>query len=163
MRRLASALHRCCAAFILSICFTTLAHAGDIEGTWRLVKRVLPDGTVVMPPAVQGMGTAIGGMRHLNVFWQTPEGKTGSIGLISKYRLTANTYTETMLALVFDDGSGNPVQYNLAGETKRAAVDRQGGRVSYKLPFDPPSVVYEGDTLTATLEGAFVDHWERVK
>ena len=120
-------------------------HAGDIDGTWRLVKRVLPDGTVLTPPAVQGMGTAIGGMRHLNVFWQTPDGKPASIGVISKYRLTANTYTETMLALVFDDGSGNPVAYNLAGETKSAPVDRQGGRISYKLPFDPPSVVYEGD------------------
>jgi hypothetical protein len=31
------------------------------------------------------------------------------------------------------------------------------------LPFDPPSVVYEGDKLTATLEGAFVDYWERLK
>jgi hypothetical protein len=27
----------------------------------------------------------------------------------------------------------------------------------------PPLVVIEGDTLTATLHGVFVDYWERVK
>jgi hypothetical protein len=139
------------------------AHAGDIEGTWRLVKRVLPDGTVITPPAVQGMGTAVKGMRHLNVFWQTPDGNPGSYGLISKYRLTANTYSETVLASAFDDGSGGPILRGVAGETRNAPVTREGGRVSYQLPFDPPKVVYDGDQLTAILEGAFVDHWERVK
>jgi hypothetical protein len=139
-----------------------VAHAGDIEGTWRLVKRVLPDGTVLKPPAVQGMGTAIDGTRHLNVFWPTPEGRQASIGLISKYRVSANTYTETMLASAYDDGSGNPVAHGTPGETKTAAVTREAGRLSFQLPFDPPAVVYDGDSLTATLEGAFVDHWERL-
>ena len=139
------------------------AHAGDIEGTWRLVKRVLPDGTVIAPPGVQGMGTAINGMRHLNVFWQTPDGKSASVGLVSKYRLTANTYTETLLASTFDDGSGNPTARGVSGETKSVPATRQSGRVSYQLPFDPPAVVYDGDSLIATQEGVFVDHWERVK
>lgn len=141
----------------------SFAHAGDIEGTWRLVKRVLPDGTVLTPPAVMGAGTAINGMRHLNVFWQTPDGKPGSYGVISKYRLTANTYTETRLASAFDDGSGAPIARGIPGESKSVPVTRQGGRVSYQLPFDAPAVVYDGDTLTATLEGVFVDYWERVK
>ncbi|MBX9963858.1 MAG: hypothetical protein K2Y35_12425 [Burkholderiales bacterium] len=139
------------------------ANAGDIDGTWRLKKRVLPDGTVLVPPAVAGMGTAIDGMRHLNVFWTRPDGRTGSVGLISKYRITANTYSETLLASAFDDGSGSPVARGTSGETRTVPVTREGGRVSYQLPFDPPKVVYEGDTLTATLEGAFVDYWERVK
>jgi len=33
----------------------------------------------------------------------------------------------------------------------------------FKLRFDPPSVVFEGDKFTATLEKAFVDYWERVR
>ena len=143
--------------------FASGAQAGDVDGTWRLVKRVLPDGTVLTPPAVQGMATQMNGMRQLNVFWQTPDGKPATIGVISRYRMTANRYSETMLASVFDDGGGNPVVYNVSGETRSAPVERQGGRISFKLPFDPPAVVYEGDTLTATLEGAFVDHWERMK
>ena len=36
----------------------------------------------------------------------------------------------------------------------------EGGRISFKLPFDPPSVVIEGDKMTATAEDMFVDYWE---
>ena len=149
--------------FILSLAFVTFALADGIEGTWRLVKRQLPDGTVQTPPTVVGLGTLTNGLRHLNVFWQTPDGKPASIGVISKVQLTSNEYTETLIAFVLDDGSANPVVYNFSGETKTAAVMREGGRISYKMPFDPPSVVYDGNKLTATLDGAFVDYWERVK
>ena len=149
--------------FILSFAFVTLALADGVEGTWRLIKRQLPDGTVQTPPTVVGLGTLTNGLRHLNVFWHTPDGKAASIGIISKVKVTSSEYTETLIAFALDDGSGNPVIYNFSGETKTAAVMREGGRISYKLPFDPPAVVYEGDKLTATLEGVFVDYWERVK
>ena len=145
------------------MCLGTPAHADDIEGTWRLIKRKLPDGTILTPPVVVGLGTLKGGMRHLNVLWHTPEGKPASIGVISKVKLSTNEYTETLIAQVFDDGSGQPASYNFSGETKSAPVTRESGRISYKLPFDPPSVVYEGDTLTATLDGVFIDYWERIK
>ena len=82
------------------------------------MKRVLPDRTVLTPPAVYGMGTAINGTRHLNVFWLTPDGKPASYGVISKYRLTANTYMETTLASAFDDGSGGPIARGVNGEAK---------------------------------------------
>lgn len=29
--------------------------------------------------------------------------------------------------------------------------------------FDPPSVVIEGDKITATAENLFIDYWERVQ
>jgi hypothetical protein len=31
-----------------------------------------------------------------------------------------------------------------------------------KLPFDPPSVVFEGNKIVATAKGMFVDYWEKV-
>ena len=147
---------------VLWFALATLALADGVEGTWRLIKRQLPDGTVQTPPTVVGLWTLTNGLRHINVFWHTPDGKPASIGVISKVKVTPNEYTETLIAFALDDGSGNPVVYNFSGETKTAAVMREGGRISYKLPFDPPSVVYQGDKLTATLEGAFVDYWERV-
>lgn len=159
----ASISQRLVAGLILLLSVATVALADDVEGTWRLVKRELPDGTIQTPPTVVGLGTLVKGMRHLNVFWRTPEGKPASFGIISKITLTSNEYTETLLASAFDDGSGRPVSYNFSGETKSAVVTREGGRTSYQLPFDPPSVVYDGDKLTATLQGAFVDYWERVK
>jgi hypothetical protein len=110
-----------------------------------------------------GLNTQINGMRHMNLFWRTPEGKTASESLVSRIKLTANEYTETLLANAVDYGMGQPVVYNISGETKAATVTRERGRTSYKQPFQPPFVVYDGDKMTATVKGAFVDYWERVK
>jgi hypothetical protein len=154
---------RLVAGLILSFAFVMPAVADSVEGTWRPIKRELPDGTVQTPPKVVGLFTLNYGFRHLNVFWRTPDGKSASIGVVSNVKLSSNEYTETLIAFALDDGSGNPVIYNFSGETKTAAVSRVGRRIAYKLPFDPPSVVYDGDKLTATLEGVFVDYWERVR
>ena len=160
--RLLALLQPLLAGLILSVS-SGAALADDIDGTWRLVKRQLPDGTIQTPPTVVGAGTLINGVRHLNVFWHTLDGNAASIGVISKVSVTANAYTETLVALVYDDGSGKLPVYTFSGETRTAAVTREGGRISYQMPFDPPSVVYQGNELTATLEGAFVDYWERVR
>lgn len=148
---------------LLTLAAVSLSFADELDGTWRLVKRQLPDGTILTPPTVVGLSTVYNGLRHTNVFWHTPDGKPASINVIAEVKLTASKYTETLLAQAVDDGSGNPVAYNLSGETKSVPAKRQGSRVSFKMPFDPPSVVIDGDTRTATLEGVFVDYWERVK
>jgi hypothetical protein len=158
-----SAARRILTAVMLSLALSAPVLADDVDGTWRLVKRQLPDGTVLTPPAVVGLHTITQGLRHLNVFWHTPDGRPASIGVVSKVNLTDSQFAETLLAFALDDGSGNPVVYNFSQETRTVAVTRAGIRVSYKMPFDPPSVVYEGDRATATLEGAFVDYWERVR
>ena len=163
MCRLTSIQKQFVVGVVLCLAFVAPALADGVEGTWRLLRRELPDGTIQTPPTVAGLYTLTNGLRHLNVFWRTPDSKPASIGVISTVKLTINEYTETLLAFALDDGSGSPVVYNISGETKTAVVTRQGGRISYKLPFDPPSVVFEGDKLTATLEGAFIDYWERVK
>jgi hypothetical protein len=62
-----------------------------------------------------------------------------------------------------NDGSGKLPTYNVTGATERTPVVREGGRIAFKLPFGEPSVVFEGDKLTATLEGQFIDYWERVR
>jgi len=68
-----------------------------------------------------------------------------------------------VLFIPLDDGSGKPPTYNLTGKTETTPVTRQGSRIAFKLPFGEPSVVFEGDKFTATLEGQFVDYWERVR
>ena len=142
-----------------------IAQAQDLEGTWRLVMRKLPDGTTQVPPAVLGAYTAYKGLQNLNVFWHIPEGKPAFASRISTYKLSATEYTATLLVLALDDGSGKPTTYNLTGATESTPVTREGGRLAFKLPFGEPSVVFEGDKLTATAEGQFgkfVDYWERV-
>ncbi len=163
MGRVNYALQSWIIAAVLGIATTTGAYAQSIEGIWQLVKRELPDGTVQTPPTVVGLGTFASGQRHLNVFWRTPEGNPASIGVISRIAVTSTEYTETLIALAYDDGSGKPVVYDFSGSTKSAVISRNGSRVAFKLPFDPPSVVFDGDRLTATLPGEFVDYWVRVK
>jgi hypothetical protein len=140
-----------------------IAQAQETEGTWKLVMRKLPDGTTLVPPAVQGATTRENGQWSRVVFWHTPEGKPASFSAISNYKLSETEYTETLLFSVLDDGSGKAPAYNLTPKTQSVPVTREGRRIAYKLPFDPPSVVIEGDKFTATAEGRFVDYWERVR
>jgi hypothetical protein len=77
--------------------------------------------------------------------------------------LSDTEYSETLLFTAFDDGSGKAPTYNLTGSTESVPVTREGSRIAYELPFGEPSVVVEGDKLTATVEGQFVDYWERVR
>ena len=154
---------RLAVGLLLSFGIASAGLADEIEGTWRLVKRQLPDCTRQTPPAVAWLATLVNGQRHLNVFWRTPDGKPASFGLVSKITVGSNRYTETLVASALDDGSGKPVSYNFSGETKSTPITRDGSRMSYQLPFDPPSIVIEGDELVATLDGVFVDYWEKIK
>ena len=111
----------------------------------------------------RGCILAIAGLWTRVVFWHTPDGKPASFSAASTYKMSPAEYTETLLFNVSDDGSGKPPVYNQTPQTKSTPVAREGGRIAFKLPFDPPSVVIEGDKMTATAENMFVDYWERVR
>jgi hypothetical protein len=115
------------------------------------------------PPAILGAYTAHNGLQNLNVFWRTPEGKPASFSRISTYKMSGTDYSETLLFSAMNDGSDKPTTYNLTGSTESTPVAREGGRLAFKLPFDEPSLVFEGDKFTATAGGEFVDYWERVR
>jgi len=141
----------------------TMATPGP-DGTWRLVKRVLPDSTVLTPPDVNGLMTFSNGYRNLNVASRDHNGLVFCRSAISKVKMTDSTYTETALyGFIHDEMHGQPVKYIFEEQTKTVPVKRDGSKISFKLPFDPPTVVLDGDKMTATLEGQFVDVWERVK
>ena len=154
---------RILAGLIISLSLCALAYADNPNGTYRLVTRTLSDGTVLRPPAVQGMGTFKNGIYQLIVYWHTPDGKPASLSSLSKWEWSDTEVTANPIASMFDDGSGKPPVYKWGGEAKRVPVTRQGRRVSHPHPLDPVFMVWEGDKETATLEGVFVDHWERVK
>ena len=136
--------------------------AGD--GTWRLVSRVLRDGKKLLPPEVMGIWTNVHGLRNLNVVWRTADGKVGSYSLMSTYKFGADEYTENLGFSLFNE-PGNPKSpiITTTPESRTVPVKREGGRVAYKLPFDLPAIVIDGDKVIATMEGVFVDSWERVK
>jgi hypothetical protein len=137
--------------------------APTIEGTYQLVSRKLPDGTMQRPPEIMGLLTYTKSHRNFNVIWKDATGKFFSYSLASTYTLTPTEYRETLLFSILNDQiSGKDIVYDLSGQTQSVPVKVDGGRLQFKLPFDPPSVVFEGNKMTATAEGRFVDVWEQV-
>ena len=142
---------------------SAVAQTPSIEGTYQLLSRTLPNGTMLKPPEIMGLWTYTKSHRNFNIVLKDATGKYSSFSLVSTYTLTATEYSETLRFSLFTDqiGGKEPV-YDLAGKTQSVPVKMDGGRLHFKLPFDPPAVVFEGTKITATAEGNFVDVWEKV-
>jgi hypothetical protein len=160
--------HRVLAAVTMLLVLTIGARcfAGEqptIEGTYKLSSRKLPDGMMQKPPDIMGLLTYTKSHRNFNIVWKDAAGKFFSYSLASTYKLTPTEYSETLLfSILHDQIGGKDIVYDLLGKTQSVPVNVEGGRLQFKLPFDPPSVVFEGDKMTATAEGRFVDVWEKV-
>ena len=137
--------------------------APSIDGTYKLVYRELPNGTKEMAPNVEGLLTLRNGYRNFNIYWKDEKGNPVSISYVATYKFTPTEYTEKSVYEMMNDGSGKAT-YDLSGMTGTSKVTMKGARISFKFPnYNEPSVVFEGNTFTATRPGAFVDHWEKVK
>jgi hypothetical protein len=159
---------RLIALFVALVAWSAAAPVGaqssSIEGTWELVSRTLPDGQVVKHPDIQGVLNFAGGYRNINLLFRAPDGSWGSYSAVASYKISSNRYRETLHFVVAKGLTpDNATNYDVPGVTKSSPIERKGGRVQIQPPFDPPTWVFEGDSLTATLEGAFVDSWRRVK
>lgn len=157
--------------------FAIAAHAQEtkpaspsIVGTWKFVSRKLPDGTTITPPMCQGLQTFTKTMRNFNVCWVDNAGKHFSYSVISNYKLTDKDYTETLvyscmndeIGVMKDKPAGSGPTYVMTSQSKTVPATMDGSKIKFHFPFDPPEAVFDGNTMTATLEGGFVDTWERV-
>jgi hypothetical protein len=136
----------------------------SIQGTYRLVSRDLADGTKQVPPNIVGLITYTAKYRNFNIYWKDANGKTVSISNIATYQLSPKEYRETnVYYLMNDESSGKGLSYDLSATTGASPVVIKGTRIAMQLPLhDEPKIAFQGNTFTATKEGAFVDHWARV-
>jgi hypothetical protein len=119
--------------------------APSIEGTYRLVARDLPDGTRIEPPALDGLLTYTKTLRNFNIYWKDAE-------------------ETNIFHMANDEIGGTGMTYDFSQVSGGSSVNIENGRIEFDLPlFDEPRVVYEGDKVTASVEGEFVDYWERVE
>ncbi|MGD8604741.1 MAG: hypothetical protein PVF49_09230 [Anaerolineales bacterium] len=139
----------------------------SIEGTYKIVKRVLPDGTVVTPPHVVGMMTLTGHYRNMNVYWDNPEGKRASIARMAEYSLTPDSYSETSIYCQVTDEIGDmniegSMLYDVSNQQGESPVEAKDGKISFQLPlFHEPKVTFTSTGMVA--EGSwFTDHWKKV-
>ncbi|MFN0041532.1 MAG: hypothetical protein ACKVP2_18625 [Burkholderiales bacterium] len=147
---------------MLVLSFESLAQTVLRDGTWVLTKRVLPDGTVLVPPAIQGRASTKDGINQLLVVWQTPEGKQASISMLSDWSESADQITAKLIVMIFDDGSGKPPVYDLSGRTNTVPIARSGKMSRYQHPLNQPMIETDGNKTTAMVDGAFTDHWVRL-
>jgi hypothetical protein len=137
----------------------------SIEGTYRFVSRDLPNGQVVTAPAMDGMLSYTDDYRNFNIYWTDAAGRRFSIGYIAEYEIVDGRYWERSLyRVVNDEINGSGLMYDLSRPAGAADVTTgAGGSISFTLPlYGEPRIEFTRDGLTATLEGQFVDHWDKV-
>lgn len=137
----------------------------SIEGTYKLVSRKLSDGKVLTGPDIVALITFTKTHRNFNVAWKDSTGKHRSYSVVSTYKLTSTEYTETALLIIsnIDETGDKGITYTMTGSTQTVPVKMEGGRIEFKMPFDPVTAVFEGDKFIGIREGVFVDTYEKVK
>ena len=139
-----------------------------IEGTYRLVRRELPDGTVQHPPAVKGMTTFTRKYRNFSLVRKDDKGRYHSRCYVARYTLTDREYSETSDYLFINDQiGGEGIRYDLSSTTAGSPVSIDGKRISFALPqpFEKAlsiTVEFDGGILKATGKDLFIDFWEKV-
>ena len=68
--------------------------APSIEGTYKLISRQLPDGTMLRPPEIMGLSTNTKSHRNFNVVQKDATGKIASFSSVLTYMLTATEYRD---------------------------------------------------------------------
>jgi hypothetical protein len=141
------------------------AHADtpDISGTYELVKRVLPDGKEMRPPAVGGLYTATHGRRNFNVYWTEKDGKVVSLSMVGTYTLTKDKYC-AQPAFWLQNNLGKPGMSSEAPAAAKqcVAVTMKDGHISFQ-PAGEPVLSFDKEGLTATNAGLFVDSWKKLR
>jgi hypothetical protein len=161
---LGAVLSLAAAAALGAATFTLAGEPEGIEGSYKLVSRDLPDGKVVHPPDVQGFVTYTKGYRNFNVAWKDEKGNPVSLSYIAGYELTKDKYCEKPLFWLQSNLGEPGVQHTWpAAKGECSPVTRSGDKISFDVKGEPPRLTWEGDKMTATAKGLFVDHWEKVK
>ena len=139
------------------------AASPDIKGTYKLVSRQLPDGTILKPPQIMGLFTYTETHRNFNIVGQDATGKFFR-SIAATYTLTPTEYSQTRLFNVGNDASDRTkVVYDVAEKKSSSPVKMESGRIEFK-PEGEPTLVFEGTKLTATRrdqQDSFVDIWEK--
>lgn len=113
------------------------------------------------PPAINAIITFTAEFRNFSFMEMSPEGVPITINAMSRYTLSDTEYTEELIFRVVTNGE--EAMYEGPGATGTSPVTMDGDEITWMMPLNEPAISFSGDTFTATLEGEFVDHWERVE
>lgn len=150
----------------LGLLIPMLVQAADVPsnaGTYKLIKRTLPDGTTIAPPAVVGLMTFAGRFRNFNVSWKGPDGKPVSLSVIAEYTLDNGRFCENFVFRAANNLPNPGLSYELPTGAKNCSpVTMKDGRITFQMPAEPPIAAFAKDGIVATAAGQFVDHWKKI-
>ena len=135
-----------------------------IEGTYQLVSRELPDGTVLRPPEIGGFMTFTAGLRHFQAVLPDGEGNRVLISFVARYSLTDSEYRHTVLYAASAGDASAGISHVQDEDAVDSPVTRSAGAIEFQDPSDGPMLRFDAAGVVATdAEGAFVDRWERIE
>jgi len=136
----------------------------SIEGSYRLTRRVLPDGKEVKAPDVAGFMTYTKKDRNFNVTWLNPDGKRTSLSYIAEYTLSPTKYCEKPIYWMQNNLMAPGIKYDPPAEKAECSdVTMKDGTLSFAIKGEPPVLTVSPTGVVATAKGMFTDYWEKVQ
>lgn len=141
-----------------------------LEGTWVLQSRKMADGSVVRPPHIHGAMSWIPvSSRKAHVTLNLLENADGDTPqrfnyAASTYEISTSAITQARYVLIrqgYRSSAKSPISvYPKAKKVKgKITVASDGIEISH----DNQAWVFQGDTMTASYNGAWTDTWARVQ
>jgi hypothetical protein len=154
-------------AAALAVAFATPAAAGDanvLEGSYRLMKRVLPNGKHVKYPDVVGFMTVTKTERSLTVMWKDPLGAPVSLSLIATYTLSKGKYCEKPVYWMQNNMGMPGLSYEWPQEKNQCAeIVSDADGISFDMPGEPERMRFTREGFVATAKDMWTDTWKRVE
>ena len=151
----------------LALAFAPRAAAGDekiLEGSYRLMKRVLPGGKEVRYPDIVGFMTCTKTERNFNVMWKDAKGAPVSLSLIAAYTLSGGKYCEKPVYWMQNNMGMPGISYEWPKEKNQcAAVVSDDSGTSFDMPGEPERMRFTREGFVATAKDMWTDTWKRVE
>lgn len=138
--------------------------AASIDGTYQLVRRVLPNGKQVRPPDVMAIYTLSHGQFSLNLFFKNPDGALASESTIGRYTFSGAEYCE-WIAYTTRNNLDRPGVTNAPPKVAQhcAPVALKNGRYEFSPPGEGVTMSVGAEGFDAKIDGGGVDYWTKVR
>jgi hypothetical protein len=98
------------------------------------------------------------------VVWKGASGTLCSYSLAATYSFTPAKYMEKVLFTSLNDyTTGQKIAFDLVKRYQAVQIISAAEIDPAKTPFEPPRMVVDGNRITTTAEGMFLDEWERIE
>jgi hypothetical protein len=136
----------------------------SIEGTYKLMERVMANGTVLRPPSIAALYTLADGQFSLNLFVKNRDGTVASESSVGRYTFSADEYCEWIVYTLRNNLDKPGVTNDAPAVTNHCTpVTLKDGRFNFSPPGEGVEVSFGAEGFTAKIGGDFVDHWRKIR